>query len=409
MTKKSMFIDIAYNSLKKYGEELCGDKVEVFKSDDRVIIVMADGLGSGVKANILATLTSKIAITMLKAGESLEEVIETLIATLPVCQVRKIAYSTFSIIEFDEDLHCRIVESDNPPFVFLRNGESIKTEKTRMIICDKSVEISNIQLQQNDMLYVFSDGVVHAGIGKCLNLGWTHDKVEGFIKENSNESNAAKLSANLLNACKDLYVGAPGDDTTVISLKVREPVNLLVFTGPPINPQLDAPFVKMFMKSRGRKVVCGGTVANIISRELQRPIETTLDYIDKDIPPVGKIDGVDLVTEGVITLNRVVKLIEMWKQDSTLVNLQNKDAATCVFKMLMEDCTNIDIWVGKAVNEAHQVFNFPSELSLKINVVKRLENALRSIGKVVQIRYISEINYQAPAGRYRNGKTKSGL
>jgi len=394
-----MFIDIASNSLNKDGEELCGDKVEIFKSEDRIIIVMADGLGSGVKANILATLTSKIAITMLKEGESLEEVIQTLIATLPVCRVRKIAYSTFSIIEIDKDLHCRIVESDNPPFVFLREGRPVKMEKASMCICDKKIEISNIRLQQNDMLYIFSDGVIHAGIGKCLNLGWTHEKVEEFIKENSDESNAAKLSVNLLNACRDLYVGAPGDDTTVVALKVREPVNLLVFTGPPINPDLDAPFVKMFMKKPGKKIVCGGTVANIMSRELDRPIETTIDYIDRNIPPAGKLDGVDLVTEGVITLNRVVELIDMWRQDAVSVDLRSKDAATQIFKMLIEDCTNVDIWVGKAVNRAHQDFSFPSALSLKINVVKRLEDALKSIGRAAQIRYISEVDYKSAAGR----------
>ena len=394
-----MFIDVAFNSLKKYGEELCGDKVEIFKSEDRMIIVMADGLGSGVKANILATLTSKIAITMLKEGESLEEVIETLIATLPVCRVRKIAYSTFSIIEIDKDLRCRVVESDNPPFIFLREGQAIKMEKTSMRICDKNIEISNIRLQQNDMLYIFSDGVVHAGIGKCLNLGWTHEKVEEFVKENSNESNAAKLSVNLLNACRDLYVGAPGDDTTVVALKVREPVNLLVFTGPPINPDLDAPFVKMFMAKRGKKIVCGGTVANIMSRELGRPVETTIDYIDPTIPPAGKLDGVDLVTEGVITLNRLISLIQAWKQDAVLVDLEGKDAATQIFKMLIEDCTNVDIWVGKAVNKAHQDLSFPSDLSLKINVVRRLEEALKGIGKAVHIRYISEVDYQSALGR----------
>lgn len=393
-TQQPMFIDIAYNSLKKYGEELCGDKVEVFKSDERIIVVMADGLGSGVKANILATLTSKIAITMLKEGESLEEVIETLIATLPVCKVRKIAYSTFSIIEIDKELNCRIVESENPPFIFLRNGEALKPQKEKIHICDKEIEISNIKLKQDDVMYVFSDGVVHAGIGKCLNLGWTHEKVEEYVKHRSAENTAAKLSANLLSTCNDLYADAPGDDTTVVALKVREPVNLLVFTGPPINKQLDKPFVKMFMQQKGKKIICGGTVANIASRETGKTIETQINYIDKDIPPVGRLEGVDLVTEGVITLNRVAELIEEWKSDPLSVDMNKRDAATRVFKILIEDCTNVDIWLGKAVNEAHQNRNFPRELSMKVNVVNKLIESLKSIGKDAQIRYISEAEYE---------------
>ncbi len=391
--RSRVYIDIAYDSFIKYGEELCGDNVEIFKSEDKIIVVLADGLGSGVKANILATLTSKIAITMLKKGESIEEVISTLIATLPVCQVRKIAYSTFSIIEIDKELNCKIVESENPPFIFVRKDKALIPPKEQVKICGKKIEISKIKLRYDDAIYIFTDGVVHAGIGMYLNLGWTHEKVKEYIVDHCKDDNAYKLSSKLANECNELYGGKPGDDTTVVTLKVRKPLNLLMFTGPPINKDFDQPFVNLFMKQKGKKIVCGGTVANIVARVLKKEIKTTTKYIDKNIPPAGEIEGIDLVTEGVITLNRVIELINKWKKDYSSVEMDKQDAATRIFKMLMDDCTNVDIWVGKAVNEAHQYHDFPSQLSLKVNVVNKLVEVLNDIGKKAQIRYISEVDY----------------
>ncbi len=392
MENNSLFIDISYNSLNKAGEELCGDKVEVFSSNERTIVVLADGLGSSVKANILATITSKIAITMLKKGAELHEVIETIIDTLPVCKVRKVAYSTFSILEIHNDLSCTIFESENPPFFFLREGELISAEKETETICGKKVTISNLQLHKDDILYLCSDGVMHAGVGKTLNFGWQWSNVAEYLKQDT-DSHAMKLAQNLLNVCNRLYVGEPGDDATVVAIKLRDHENVNIFTGTPVNKDLDEPFVKMFMDCEGKKVVCGGTASQIVSRVTDHELEIDMTYIDKEVPPMAKIEDVDMVTEGVITMNRVVKLLKDYRIDPNSVDCSKRDAATQLFNLIMFESTSTKIWFGKSINKAHQTPSFPKDLSMKINVVNQLIEEVEKYGKQISINFISEVDY----------------
>ncbi|MBN2220867.1 MAG: serine/threonine-protein phosphatase [Vallitaleaceae bacterium] len=390
MQANPLFVEVGYNSLNKKEEELCGDKVEVFQSDQRTIIVLADGLGSGVKANILSTLTSKIAITMLKKGATIEEVIDTIAHTLPVCKVRKIAYSTFSILEIDEDLNCKIFESENPPFFFLREGKILQPKKQECIIMDKKIMLTEVKLKEGDHIYLCSDGVIHAGVGQVLNFGWQWEHVANYI-EKRHDSNAESLSRRLLQACNELYEGKPGDDTTVVTVKIRKPVQLLLFSGPPADPMYDGEVIQKFFRQKGKKVVCGGTAANIVSRELKKEIKTQIDYMDPDIPPTAFIDGIDLVTEGVLTIQRTIQLIRKFHQKELQENDIGKDGASQLFRMLVEDSTHVDLWLGKAMNTAHQKHGFPKELSIKANLIQELKEVLVEIGKVATIHHVSEV------------------
>lgn len=391
--KSNAYIDISYNYLNKKNENLCGDKVQVFKSEDRTIIVLADGLGSGVKANILATLTSQIALTMLKRNADIYEVVDTIIHTLPVCSIRKIAYSTFSIVEIDKHLNCQIYEYDNPAFFLIRKYEIIKPKKQSVFIHDKEVFVSKFKLQEGDVMYICSDGVVHAGVGRYLSFGWKWDDVAKYLIGQQALA-AFHLTNRLLDACNDLYENSPDDDTTVVAVKVRRLQCLNIFTGPPVLKDLDKPFVEYFDNLEGKKMICGGTAAQIYSRETTKQIITNLDYINPDIPVTARIDGIDLVTEGIVTMSKCAELIENLKEDYNKIDFKKHDGATRMLKLLLEDSTNIKILFGKSVNSAHQHYDFPQGLSLKINVVNRLIDALKSIGKEVELEYISEINYE---------------
>lgn len=389
----SLFIDISYDSLNKHGEELCGDKVEIVHTDDSVILVLADGLGSGVKANILSTLTSKIAATMLREGATIYETVDTIIQTLPVCKVRKLAYSTFTIIKVYNNGEVYIVECDNPPIFFIRDNKILDMKKMDKMINGKLIKESEFMLEKGDVLTSISDGVVHAGIGGVLNLGWQWDNVAEYLQKLSKDMKSAKnISKGLINACKNLYVNKPGDDTTVATIKIREPETLNIFTGPPKDPQNDQYVIKELMKNHGKKIVCGGTAAKIASRELNEELITNIEYIDKEIPPTASIDGIDLVTEGVLTLSKTVEKIKCFTDSScdkyTVYNALKKDGASLLARMLIEECTHINFWVGKAVNPAHQNPDLPIDLSIKLKVVEQLIETMEKLGKKINLTYV---------------------
>jgi hypothetical protein len=376
------YVDLSVHSLNKFGEELCGDKVEIVKSENRTIVVLADGLGSGVKANILATLTSKIMITMLDKGASLIDTIDTITNTLPVCQVRNIAYSTFTILDIDNKLNCKIIEFDNPPAFLLRKHKMYELKKVPMISSGKEVLISEIKLKIGDEIIIVSDGVIHAGVGTFLNHGWEWHHVAEYLEKQQLKS-ADKLNRRLIEVCHKLYDDRPGDDTTAVAIKIRLPEKIQLLTGPPIDPKVDKTLIDQFVKRQGKKVVCGGTAANIVSRELGREIITDIKYLDPKIPPIAKIKGIDLVTEGVLTLKMTHDELKRINDSCTEPNLEKKDGVSRLLKLLIEDSTHINIYLGHAINPAHQNPNFPIELSIKVKIVEGIIVELEKMGKIV--------------------------
>lgn len=386
------FIDIANYSVNKHGEELCGDNVEYIKLEDGIIVVLADGLGSGVKANILATLTSKIAITMLKEGASIEETIDTITNTLPECQVRKLAYSTFTIVKVSNDGEVYMVEYDNPAVFFYRNGRAYPIVKQEKEVNNKLIYESHFTMNKNDVLTIVSDGVIHAGVGVRLNLGWQWEHVNNYLADLVKvECSADTIASNLMSVCESLYANSPGDDTTVIAIKTRPVQYVDIFTGPPANKADDKIMVENILAAKEKVIICGGTTANIVSSKLNKPIEIDLVNYTSEVPPAGYMEGVTLVTEGLLTLNKVKKLLRTYYQQKSKgevpAMIQGLDGASKIARILLYDSTHIHLWVGKAVNPAHQNPNFPWEFSLKIKVMEEIKKYLEYIGKNVAITF----------------------
>lgn len=379
-------IETGLVSLNKHGEELCGDNVFISHRDDSVIMVLSDGLGSGVKANILSTLTSKIAGTMLEMGASLDEVVETVGQTLPVCKVRGLAYSTFTIIQIFRDGKVYMAEFDNPSVFYLHRGKIIPLHHRERYIGDNKVKETRFLAEAGDFLVAISDGVVHAGIGAVLNLGWQWPNVARFLeKAVVQERSAANVARRLGDVCQHLYAGKPGDDATIVTLYVRYPRHLTLAVGPPRRKQDDARLARLLAKAPGKKVVCGGTTSNIIAREWQTDLEVDLRYCSPTIPPLGRIEGVDLVTEGIITISSALERLKSLRQGKKMGEVLTGEDGASMLAALLWESDEIDFLVGGAINPAHQNPELPLGLALKERVITELTHCLEQAGKTVTV------------------------
>lgn len=389
----SVSIDVAWKSLNKYKEELCGDKVEIVKKDDSDILILADGMGSGVKANILSTLTSKILATMMGKGATIEECVDTIAKTLPICQVRKVAYATFSILQIFHNGDAYLVEYDNPNCVFIRDKKIINYPYETREIEGKQIHEYRFKVEKNDCFILMSDGVIYAGAGEILDMnGWTWENMAEYTLKCTKETmSASRLASMLSQACNELYVNKPGDDTTIAVARVIERRVVNLFTGPPKDKEDDDKLMHDFMHAEGKKVVSGGTSANIAARYLNKEIITTINETDPDVPPAAEIEGLDLVTEGVLTLGRTLKLLKRYANDEFDADffdeLDADNGASKLAKMIIEECTELNMFVGTAMNKAHKSAYLTFDLSMRMNLIEQLKNAVESIGKTVNVRY----------------------
>lgn len=383
--------DIGYKSINHIGEQLCGDHVDILEPDDNSsVIVLADGLGSGVKASILSTLTSKIISTMVAEGLSLSDCVETIAQTLPICSVRGVAYSTFTIMRLVENREMELIQYDNPLTILLRDGKNYDYPKTEMSIGGKKIYRSVIKLQEDDIFIAMSDGCPHAGIGLAYNFGWKREDIIEFMEAAAAGGYTAKtLSTILIDEANKLYGGRPGDDATACVIRIRKRVPMNILFGPPRDRDDCNRMMSLFFAKEGKHIVCGGTTSSIAAKYLGKKVEADISFVRSDIPPIAKIEGVDLVTEGVITVNRVVeyakdaigenKLYEKWSY--------GHDGASLICRMLFEEATDINFYVGRAVNPAHQNPDLPINFNIKMNLVEELSACLKQMGKHIKVSY----------------------
>ena len=383
--------EIGYKSINHVGEELCGDHVDVVEANDKsTIIVLADGLGSGVKASILSTLTAKIISTMMAAGLPIEECVATIAATLPVCSLRGVAYSTFTIIHILNNETAEIIQYDNPHVIVIRNFEYYDYPKTEMNIGGKTIYKSVISLREEDVFIAMSDGCPHAGMGRTFNFGWRREEIADYMKVLVAGGYTAKnLSTMLVDECDRLYDHKPGDDTTscVVKIRKREPMNILF--GPPSNRDDANRMMALFFSKEGKHIVCGGTTSSIAAKYLGKTVRTSLKFEKSDVPPIAYIDGVDLVTEGVITMNKVIQYAKDYLGDNELYEdwSYKKDGASLISRLLFEEATDINFYVGRAVNPAHQNPDLPINFNIKMNLVEELSSCLAKMGKRIKVSY----------------------
>ncbi|MCQ2294995.1 MAG: serine/threonine-protein phosphatase [Bacteroidales bacterium] len=382
-------LETGYTSLNHVGEELCGDHVESCVDGDYTTLVLADGLGSGVKASILSTLTSKILCTMVSNDIDIVECVSTIIETLPVCKVRGVAYSTFSVVHVNRQGEGYLFEFDNPEAIYYHHGEAMDFDREAIEVCGRTVFKSKLNLEEGDIVLVMSDGTVHAGIGMILNFGWPREKIKEYLNNHLTADHSARAAACVLaSACNEIYEGMPSDDTTVAAVRIRRRLDVNVMVGPPVNKEQDEAHVARYLEGPGKKVVCGGTSSQILARHMGERLKTSLEFPDREIPPIGYIKGIDLVTEGVITLRRLLELSRKYISISDLTpkTYTQRDGASLLADILFEQSTHVHFFVGQSVNEAHQGLDI--DITMKLKLVESIAANLRIMGKEVTLLYV---------------------
>lgn len=379
---------LSYNHV---GEQLCGDHYQIVKPDENTtVVVLADGLGSGVKASILSTLTSEIISTMIANNLSIEQCVETIAETLPVCKERGIAYSTFTILKITNNKFVQIYNFDNPEPIMLRNGKEKIIPSSMIEICGKKIYRSEIEAQLYDVFILLSDGTIHAGLGQSMNFGWERPQIVDYMSALYNENYSSKtLATELVSHCNDLYGGKPGDDTTALVLRVRKRAQVNLLIGPASTIEDDGKMLSLFFAKEGKHIVCGGSTSNMVAKYLNKPLIMDTDYVDPEIPPTSSLEGVDLVTEGIITINKVLAYAKNNLADNKdyFEWCFKQDGASQIAKILFEEATDINFFVGCAVNPAHQQPGVKINFTIKMQLIDELAKTLKMMGKKIKVSY----------------------
>lgn len=384
--------DIGYKSIKHAGEELCGDHVDIVNKDDgSTIVVLADGLGSGVKASILSTLTSKIISTMMAAGLSIEECVSTIAATLPVTSEHGVAYSTFTIIQLVRNHTAELIQYDNPHVILIRDGDVTDYPMTELHIEGKRIYRSTIRLQENDVFVAMSDGCPHASADVTYNNDWKREDIAQFVADMSLTGYTAKvLCTMLVDECDKLYDYRPRDDATACVVRIRRRVPMSILFGPPADPDDCDRMMSLFFSKGGKHIICGGTTAGIAAKYLRKPLKAKTEYdAQSGIPPTAELEGADLVTEGVVTMSKVVTYAQDYLRGNESYEEWNygHDGASRICQLLFEEATDINFYVGRAINPAHQNPDLPINFNIKMNIVEELAACLKEMGKRIKVSY----------------------
>lgn len=387
-----MFIDIDCSQMKKYNQNAFGDYFvsKRYPDEERLVAVLSDGLGSGIKANILSCMTATMLLRFIEDEQiPIRKAAEIVMNSLPVCKVRHISYSTFSAIDINDNGMAKIVEEGNPEFIWLRDNEVMQPEFETIqskTFKNRKLKIYKIKLKLGDRLIMCSDGVTQSGLGGGrLKLGLRRDGLIVLLKDKLAEHpdiSSSELAQYIVNQARNIETDRnPKDDISACVIYMREPRESLVFTGPPYHQSKDAEYAKMFENFKGKKAICGGTTANLISRELNKPITMDTAISIGKLPSCSYMDGVDLVTEGILTLTKTLEYLE-----AGTIDVDNA-AGKLVQFLLNSDCINF--MVGAKLNQAHYDPALPIEIEIRKNIIKKMSDVLQSkYFKKVSIQYM---------------------
>ncbi len=392
----NLHLDIDHYNVCKYNQHVSGDSFisSRVKGENRTVTVLADGLGSGVKASVLSTLTTTMACKFASSDMDITKAAESILQTLPVCKVRKIAYSTFIIIDMHQDGVTNIIEYSTPECIIIRANKILSLAKETIkietpVAQENTIFYSSFIAEPGDRLVFFSDGVVQAGIGsKNCPKGWGELDIQAYLTDltkNNSKISAGDMSSSVVKQAHAIDGHQAKDDITCGVIYYRNPRRLLVVSGPPYDKDRDAYIAKRVRDHGGEKIICGGTTAQIVARELGLEVEYGVGGIADEVPPVSNISGVNMVTEGNVTLGKIASILQ--KED--IHNLNKHSSSVCSLLQLLLNTDRLDFIIGTRFNEAHLDPKFMQPFDMRKNIIRDIAAVLeKKYFKKVRIEYV---------------------
>jgi hypothetical protein len=379
---RSFYIEVNSQQKNHDGERICGDVFlnRYIKEENRVIAVLSDGMGHGVKANILATLTSTMALNFTREHKEVDRIADIIMNTLPVCSERKISYSTFTILDIESSGRATILEYDNPSAIVLRGNQIFDPGWKKVVLKDgkhsgKVLKTCSFIPEKEDRIIICSDGVSQSGMGsEQFPFGWERENISNYaasLVSSEVSISAMMLAGKIVSMAHKNDSYKARDDISCATIYFRDPRKLLICTGPPYEKEKDKDLSSKVVSYKGKVILCGGTTADIIARELNRKIVDELIFEDPELPPESFLEGIDLVTEGILTLQKVNEILKTYNNSVRL----GKGPADKIVRFIMES-DEIHFIIGTRINIAHQDPNLPVDLEIRRTVVKRIARLL---------------------------------
>lgn len=367
-------------STKRPGQP-CGDIVVSEKNLEATTVIVCDGLGSGAKANVFATMCAARISELLKRGFSPLHAFSNVVNTMNKATEKDLPFAAFSLLRILNDGSATVLAYEMPPPILIAKGYSTVLNQEVQTIDERIVTESHCSLSNGEGILVVSDGITQAGIGKGLPYGWDIEGVNKYLNSQfRNDLRLADIPELVRQKAKEHWKDKPEDDCTATIVYARPGTQVNILTGAPDDQGKDRKMVRDFMSREGIKIVCGGTTAKIVARESGKKLEIEESFNDSITPPSYYIQGVDLVTEGAVTLNQ---LYNVWGVDLSKMN--RKNPVTDLYSAILS-ADRINLIVGRAINTATYDISYRQLHILPRNkIIPLLIEKIRQKGKLVTL------------------------
>jgi hypothetical protein len=357
----------------------CGDVVLVDRQASATTVLLCDGLGSGVKAQVSATACGTRIRALLREGFSPRAAFDRVIRTMNDARTTDLPFSAFALLRVGTDGATTIILYEMPDVLLLGTGHAAVLASRKRSVEGAVIGEVNCHLMPGEGILLVSDGITQAGIGTGWRNGWGIEEAARFASSRLAEGlPIAALPREVHDRAREIWGPGPGDDCTAVLASCRTGLSVTILTGPPSDRARDREVVLDFLQRDGARVVCGGTTAGIVARVRGTTVEVEPETEGSVAPPRYRIEGIDSVTEGAITLNQ---LYNIWGESPGRLE---EESGVAELLSLLSEADRVTFIVGGARNPASDSVSYRQQGILgRERIIPLLADRLTADGKLV--------------------------